>query len=354
MGMNGRFGSLPPISAIDQREIARRRIENPNMSVSEVIERMDAERRAEEYRRIFRVPDMSVSEIIELLEAEKAIKAQYHKLGSNSVYGVLGEPSGKMVKESDGVYSQQYQYGKILSKTDIAIPKVEPYYICDIFIGAIKCFGTEDESSDDEPYLIITNINTSSAFLEGYERNIARTWKSPTFRGIEEKEVFGQDLVVFNGVLVGPYGVRLKIALMEHEHGNEEQLRQKVEENANKIARDIKNVASALSGVNVEDASQNLDSEILDALGDLSLDVITDIFKDDIVDEKEWVIDGTMLKQWVDEGLTATSGVNHPDLPSNVETNFPRDNEMTRLFSGGGGSYKVYLRVIPWKISPQA
>ncbi|SQD97337.1 hypothetical protein [Parafrankia sp. BMG5.11] len=40
------------------------------------------------------------------------------------------------------------------------------------------------------------------------------------------------------------------------------------------------------------------------------------------------------------------------ELPPNIDTNFPYENLFARelLFSGGGGSYKVYLRIVPQKL----
>jgi AraC-like DNA-binding protein len=53
-------------------KILRRRVEEPHRSVGEIVEQIEAERRAEELRRRFSNPGMSVSEVIELLDAEKS------------------------------------------------------------------------------------------------------------------------------------------------------------------------------------------------------------------------------------------------------------------------------------------
>lgn len=303
---------------------------------------------------------MSVSEVIELLDAEKAIKAQYHKLGGASIYGAFGLPIGDLVKESSGGYSQQYQFGKILSNPIVGVPTTFHFYACDIFVAAIKCFGSEDEGGlfsggdgEDEPYVIMTNISTASVFLDGFEGNISQTWRSPTFGGITKGEVFGKHLQVFRDIRIGPYGILLKVALLDHEHGDEESLRKEVEEKAKKVAQDVKDIASALAGVNIDEIlpEQVLDNEILDTLGDISLNVFSRALSDDKIDEKTWLIDGNMLKEWVDQVLTATSGLNNPELPPDVATNFPRDNDASHLFSGGGGSYKIYLRIVPKKVT---
>jgi len=56
-------------------------------------------------------------------------------------------------------------------------------------------------------------------------------------------------------------------------------------------------------------------------------------------------------KIWADDvNAYNDSGVDYNDpAMALVRTNYPRDsvNDMSWLFSGGGGSYKVFLRVTP-------
>ncbi|MES5957149.1 hypothetical protein QCI42_27935 [Bacillus fungorum] len=354
MGMNGRFNEQIPISEEVAQQIARIRAANPDKSISEIKDQIDAAR-AEKERRRATNPDKSISESKEEIDAIKnSIKTQYYKLGGDSIYGALGIPIGDIIRERSGVYSQEYEYGKILTGK-IEVPPVQHFYTCDIFLAGIKCFGTDDPGNplaeaEDEPYVIITTLSTASAFLDGEEEKISKTVKTKTFTEISKGEVFGQNGLFIGDVPFGPYGIMLKIMLLDQEYGDPESIRKEVEITAKKAAEDVKDLASALAGVSIDKIlpKQVLDNEILDILGDLSLNVISKTFGDDKIDEKTWLIDGSMLREWVDKGLTETSGIDHPELTnSNVNTNFPRDNGPSYLFSGGGGSYKIYLRVIP-------
>jgi len=70
--------------------------------------------------------------------------------------------------------------------------------------------------------------------------------------------------------------------------------------------------------------------------------------KDDNLGQKDWVVNGSMLKEWVDKGETPSSFVNYRFAPP--DTNFPREDGPDKLFTGGGSSYKVYFRIIPKRV----
>ena len=141
---------------------------------------------------------------------------------------------------------------------------------------------------------------------------------------------------------------------MEHEHGSEEELRRRIEEKGNALAREILDAAAALAGLNLDEQTreQVLDNDILDTLGDISVDTLTALLQDDKVDEKTWLLPAHTLKTWADiMDAYVNSHVIYPngEIPAHIKTNFPYEGifDRTLLFSGGGGSYKVYLRVTP-------
>jgi hypothetical protein len=290
------------------------------------------------------------------------IAGEYRRRGDKTSIGALGAPVSQVFQTPDRTYKRDYQFGSISKPLSIDVPRTEIQYFADIFIAAVKCFGTEDPGGifsggegEDEPYLIITTINPSHVWLDQATGNIVKTWKSQIFEDVTKGEIFCQEQEVFKNLAIGRHGISLKIALLDHEHGDAEELRQKVEEKGRQLAQEALSAASALAGVNTDEAlsEQAMNSEIGKLIQDITFDAITDILKDDKIDEKTWRLDGTMLKDWVDTGFTVNSDVPYPpeELPSHIKTNFPRENifDTTWLFSGGGGSYKVYLRVIPYK-----
>lgn len=307
---------------------------------------------------IEREPGPIAGALDKIRAAEKAIATDPRRY-------ILGAQVGPLLRSAGG-YIQKFEFGRIeINNTDIPEPYTCPaYYAVDISIAAVKCFGSEDPGGifdggegEDEPYIIATIINPAGAFCDA-PGNISMTWRSPTFQNIEKGDIFCQNQLMFRDITIGRHGVYLKIALLDHEHGSEEDVRNKIEEQAAKAAKGIQDIASSLLGVNIDDAlsDQALDNGIVDTLGDISLDLLTNILKDDKIDEKTWLLPSDLLKNWVDQGTYTTSGVNYPEteLPPHIDTNFPCENvfDKTWLFSGGGGSYKIYLLVTPYR-SPE-
>jgi hypothetical protein len=286
---------------------------------------------------------------------ELAIAQEYRRRGSNSDLGVLGNPLTP-VKPAGDDWAQKFDFGTIrtMGYTNCA---TETHWVADIEVAAIKCFGTEDpgglfDPARDEPYLIVTSLTPSEAFIRN--QPIVRVWRSPTYTGIPGGRVFGENQLMFQDVPIGPYGIRLKLTLMEHEHGDEATLERKIREKGGEMAGELTQLAAGLAGIPVTEEMRDeaFDSAVVRTLGDLSVGMLTDILKDDIIDEKNWVIDGETLKGWVQTGFTDQSFIDYRnEIPPSFQSNFPRDDPFggDKLFAGGGGSYKVYLRVIPKK-----
>lgn len=328
-----------------------------------------------------------ISKVVEILgewtpEARRAAAARRRTAAARTIAAhpsrwALGSPIGSLVEykalgrfrpQPQIKYSQQYEYGEIrmgrVNTLDKEMGEVYPctYYTADIFIAAVKCFGTDDPGGifdggegEDEPYLLITVANPTAAACDD-NVNVVRTWKSPIFTEIERGDLFCLNQLVFQDVVIGRHGIILKIALMDNEHGSAEQVRRELEEQGARIAQTVKDAVALLTGVNIDEAlaNQSLEDNLLDTLGDITLGGLTELLKDDKIDEKQWQIPASVLRGWVDNGTYQTSGVEYPpsELPSHIDTNYPFENifDRTWLFSGGGGSYKVYLRVIPRKV----
>lgn len=305
-----------------------------------------------------------VREVYELLrkaalrrKAEEQLEREWLKLGGPSPIGVLGKPLQEVRELANGEFSRKHEFGALQLLSGKVPKRVKrEYYEADIEVAAIKCFGTEDPGSADEPYLIITTVAPAGAFMDANRDSVVNTWRSQRYEDITEGEVFGTDLTVKRNIVFGPDGISLKLVLMEHEHGDEEELRRQIEEKGNELAKEIIDAAALLAGLDIDDATRDqvLDNDILSTLGDISAGILTDLLKDDRIDEKTWKIHGDILKTWADNPeVYNESGVNYPDLPEYVKTNFPFEGilDESMLFSGGGGSYKVFLRVTPRKVT---
>jgi hypothetical protein len=137
--------------------------------------------------------------------------------------------------------------------------------------------------------------------------------------------------------------------LMEQEHGNPDELKQRM---------------SKIASIAVGDAVQELGPfgnaaaivaetvGLLDTIGDALGSAIAGIFSDDRIDGKDFIISNDYFKKLVSDpnSLERRSKAIH-----DISFNWPpppgqpdgRDEEgdFSWLFSGGGGSYRVFFRV---------
>ncbi len=249
---------------------------------------------------------------------------------------------------------QQFEYGSLgIKQIDRPISGGVEYY-ADVYLAAAKCYATDDPSGEDEPYLIVTSLTVPDAFEGG---PVTRVWQSPVYENIEKGRIFGENTLIFKDLKIGRHGIDLKIALIDNEHGKASEVRKKIEEQAAKVANDVKVVLGGLTGVNIDKAIEELgiDDGILDILGTLSLDLLTGLLDDDPLDEKTWNIPAGVLKAWLETPMgLENSQIHYPpsELPSSIKSNVPfEDPHGTAVqFARGGGRYKIYLRVIPSKI----
>jgi hypothetical protein len=275
--------------------------------------------------------------------------------------GVYGAPASGVVPAGGDSFRREFEMGTI-TRRSIGVPMQETVYAVDVFIAAIKCFGSEDEGGPlgggegvDEPYVIVTTINPAHVWFDGNAGNVVKSWRSPVFSNIGKGTIFGMDQEVFKNLFLGRHGPLLKIALFDQEHGDPETLRAEIEAKGRALVQEGLAAAAALAGASVDQgqAEQAMDSEFGKLIQDLTFDTLTDLLKDDKIGENTWLLEASMLKEWVDTGFTANSDIVYPpeELPPHIGTNFPRKEilDPTWLFSGGGGTYKIYLRLIPHK-----
>ncbi|TCJ35033.1 MULTISPECIES: hypothetical protein [unclassified Parafrankia] len=171
----------------------------------------------------------------------------------------LGVPTSDVNWSKNGYYNRTFEFGEVHVRPLggmgdwRGIPCT--YYAADIFIAAVKCWGTDDPGGADEPYLLFTVINPAPP-LCGIPENTAKVWRSQVFEGVERGEIFAQDQLVFENVVVGEHGISLKIAIVDQEHGSPEAVRAELQKQANRLAQSLKDLGD-LAGVDVQRAIES-------------------------------------------------------------------------------------------------
>jgi hypothetical protein len=281
-------------------------------------------------------------------------------------YGDLGVPAGPVLRDADGSYNQDYQIGKIHLNDFDGVPSADRKVKVRVSLTAVKCFGTEDPGGSDETFVIISVININANF-DGTDK-LVTTMRTEIKNGVQ-----GGD-VIFEARTVGPEvglgfpggGLKINVAIFDHEHGDVDELREKIqaflEDAARKGSQALAGAAAAgnpsLAGV-AGGAQDFMNFEVGGVkpfrLLTLTLsDELAEALADDLVDEHEFVIPAVTLAGWAKQAPDdpdrfpewERSFRRSADLPRRIQFNWPpADDEY--LFSGGGGSYKVYLTLTP-------
>lgn len=278
--------------------------------------------------------------------------AEFHRrTGAND--GPLGAPKGGLVRQSDGAYSQSFQFSTVLRPLDGPIT-ADSRFLARVRVAALRCFGTEDPGGEDEPYIILTLYSfdpTQNAeqqvksILLGPESGVNSSSKNVVFEAREIGEAF-----------VTGRGFRIRADLWEHESGSPEEVRNDVED---KVIAGVRVGLSKLADViGLGAAGEALAGVFADVVGKGITAAIVGIFGDDHIATIDFPVSGKFLEQVASgDGLSKSLITAEPELPKRIFFNFPQDHrEKNWLFEGGGGSYKAYFSIsavgVPLPILP--
>lgn len=290
---------------------------------------------------------------LQTLVAALDIEDVYRQKGGQ--FGV-GSPISFTAKNAAGTYVQNYQVGYAVKPLG-GPPEFFTLYKASIQLAAVKCFGAEDDwSEEDEPYLIVSVFSVNPNF-DG-EDSLVMT-KVIRANRIKPGDIFGQALTIGNISVVAGDGIRIHMALFEQEGGDpeevkaaiERELREAVKKGAQALATAVAGGDIPLGGVGEKIGDHPITLFITSGLSS----IIAPLIADDVLGEKVLHIPASELINIAidptDKSSRArfnSSVMTTPELGPGVRFNFPKDHFDRRwLFEGGGGSYKVYLKVTP-------
>ncbi|MDB5312774.1 MAG: hypothetical protein JWO38_6976 [Gemmataceae bacterium] len=257
---------------------------------------------------------------------------------------VVGSPVGPTREVANGAYEQRYEFGSILKPLN-GPPVYATRYVVTIDIAAIKCFGTDDPSGTDEPYIVVAVYG-----IDPLVRERAVQTSEIHLGSVEERAIFaqGHPLMPSPMFIPGDGKIQLNISLWEEEAARPAALQEKWRDLAtaailggltllNPQAGAAAASLEAAKGV-VTDASRMLIAAVSDFLG----------LADDHLGTREFSITADFLKRLIADGsgLPRTS----PSIPG-IRYNFPELPETpdatgrSWYFEGGGGSYRIFLSV---------
>ncbi len=281
--------------------------------------------------------------------ARHNIKDFHRRTGAD--YGPLGVPLGGVQKAADGSYQQQMQLGNIRLTDFGASPAGETEFIAEVTLSAVKCFGTQD-NGPDETYAVISlfSINPN----HGGTDKLVKTIRTEIQENVHPHDTIFKMRTLGDLVPVGG-GIGIHVAIWDHESGNADDIRDKI---AAAIEDAAKQGAAALaSGAAADDPAVSAgtigkvtDFEVAGikpfhilTLGIASL--ISHALADDLIGEQFFFIPAANIVDFADQTKFQTSIRRSPDLPFDVQLNWPPRPEDEPVFSDGKGTYKAYFLI---------
>jgi hypothetical protein len=146
-----------------------------------------------------------------------AIAAQEIEQFHSTSLGILtvGSPTGPVRRTVDGGFQQRYSFGSIIKPAG-TFPDVGDRSHVTVSLAGVRCFGTDDPSGTDEPFLITSVVTLDP---RDQEKSAQTRQIGPEGVGdVEKGRVFGQnrDLAV-DFSIPGDGGIALNLQLFDQE-----------------------------------------------------------------------------------------------------------------------------------------
>jgi hypothetical protein len=289
---------------------------------------------------------VSVWDVWALQKQIAAQKINVFYIQTNGEAGPLGISTGEITRKFDGTHIQDFAFGTVQDNENGDVTGWTTYEAA-VTMAGVKCIATDDPGGVDELYAIVSLISfnehgDSEAKVVTKQYNIVDTRTGNV-------QYVNNDV---GRIGVSGSGIRIHILLMDHESGDHEAVKDRVNGLLVESARDVAYAIWGVVGSAAVDA-------IIDnkfgrwAVGGL-MDLIANIFEDDIIGEMTYTITAGDIKylcEKANEGFpNFTTSLKHSvDLPQDVTYNFPfqGDTNPDWLIDIGSGTYKAYFRVEP-------
>jgi hypothetical protein len=283
-------------------------------------------------------------------DARRKVQNLYRRTGGS--LGPLGAPTGSLHRV-DSSWAQDFTLGQIKLNDFEIDPKAFTFVEAEVKVAAVKCFGTEDPGGTDETYIVISLISVDPN--RGAADHLVQTVRTAI-----DNNVFGGKVFFVNHTIgklrVNGGGLSINVVMIDHESGNADDLR-------NKIAAALDAAANEGARI-IAGAAAGGDQRLAGAVGDVTefdvggvkpfkiltlglADIIASALSDDIIGEHTFVIPAQNVTDLLAQQAFTNSFRQTPELGFDIQFNWPPRPQDEFLFSGGGGSYKIYFTITP-------
>ena len=282
---------------------------------------------------------------IEIMEASREIE-RFHR-DSKAVLRV-GRLTGHPVRSADGTVTRSCSVGSI-SKPLNEPPRENSRFKTSVKIAAVRCFGTEDPSGEDEPYLVISIWGFDNVAADTLLQTVT-VERDNTEESVKAGQVFLHGKAVGREIFFpGEGGLRITVNLHEEEQGNKNEMREKQHQLIQTA------IGFGLGKINEAVAVAAELTGILEAATKTVTAGIAEIFGDDLVASRTFLLDNETAVQIAQDPKPRRTSGSIPGVKYNFPTFVEDDSAEGKgwLFEGGGGSYRVFFTLHLERFGPQ-
>jgi len=289
-----------------------------------------------------------------LAEATQVVDDFYRRTGAK--YGPLGVPLGDLERTDDGHYERLHQLGAMKLTSLGADPIAETYYLADITLSGIRCYGTQD-NGPDETFAIISLISVNPNHSGGDK--LTKTILTPVAENVTVPATLFKMMTLDSLVPVGS-GIIIHVSIWDRESGNADDIAKQV----SKVIEDaVQKSAAALSAAALSagaaSSDPNVSGGIIGKITDFEVGgikpfhiltlgigkLIGNALADDLIGENSFFIPAANIVELSDPATFQSSIRKTPDLPFDVQVNWPPKPEQEPLFTDGHGTYKAFFLI---------
>jgi hypothetical protein len=258
----------------------------------------------------------------------------------------VGSPVGPLTRGANDSFHQSYTFGSIVKPLNHP-PEIASRFLVLLEVAGIRCFGTDDPSGTDEPYLISTVYALDP--IRG-EESLQTIRIGPDDIGpISPPKVFAQGRqLVDKGkafFIPGDGEIRIHLALFDAENGDPNEIKNKMSSSA-QVA--LGAAIAAIPGIGPAAAVLAKSSGLLEIASNDIGELVSDLLADDLIDQHDFVVHSNLL---LAAARDAQSLHRTSDSIPGIAYNFPQLKEddsaegRSWLFDRGSGkgTYRIFL-----------
>jgi len=268
-------------------------------------------------------------------------------------YGPLGAVVTPAVRNPNGTFTQTHLMGEITKLTFDDLPVATAGYLSDVTIAVTKCFGTFTSGGDDTTFAVVSLISMDPNNVNAQTVTTVRT---PIQNNVGGGAQIFKNFHIAQIPVTGS-ALAIHVSLWRHVDGNADDIRDKIHDTLN---QGVNEAAQAIAGA-IDDPGVTAGS--VGSITDWSIggvkpinlltlglaNLFASLFADKLIDEYYyWIPPGNLVDFSNQQKFTAS--IRDPKtmgLDFDVQANWPpAPTENEHLFSGGGGSYKVWFRIV--------